>query len=175
MNRIKLFIPLLFFILLSGFFWVGLHLDPSEVPSALIDRPFPDFQLNRLDNEQQTVGKEIFTGEVSLVNVWATWCPSCRVEHPFLNRLKQQGVTIFGINYKDDSVAARTWLTNLGNPYRLNVIDKDGRLGIELGVSGAPETYIVDQQGVIRFKHVGVVDERVWQKKLLPVIKKLQS
>jgi cytochrome c biogenesis protein CcmG/thiol:disulfide interchange protein DsbE len=128
-----------------------------------------------LDNEQQTVGKEIFIGGVSLVNVWATWCPSCRIEHPFLNRLKQQGVTIFGVNYKDDTVAARTWLTKLGNPYRLNIIDKNGRLGIDLGVSGAPETYIVDRQGMIRFKHVGIIDERVWQEKLLPVIKKLES
>ena len=160
MHRIKLFIPLLIFVLLGGFFWVGLRLDPTEVPSAVIDRPFPSFQLSHLDDEQQIVGKEIFTGQISLVNVWATWCISCRIEHPFLNQLKQQGVTIFGINYKDDSAAARAWLTDLGNPYQLNIVDKKGRLGIDLGVTGAPETYIVDQQGMIRFKHTGVIDER---------------
>ncbi len=174
MNRIKLFIPLLLFIVLSTFFWFGLRLDPGEVPSALTDRPFPSFQLGRLDNEQQRVDKGIFSGQISLVNVWATWCISCRVEHPFLNQLKEQGIVIFGINYKDDPVSARTWLKDLGNPYRLSIVDKDGRLGIDLGVTGAPETYIVDQQGMIRFKHIGVVDERVWKEKFLPILEKLR-
>ena len=173
MNRIKLFIPLLFFILLGGLFWIGLRLDPAHVPSALIDRPFPTFQLSRLDNEQQTVGKEIFTDKISLVNVWATWCISCRVEHPFLNQLNEQGIVIFGINYKDDPVAARQWLTELGNPYQLNIVDKEGRLGIDLGVTGAPETYVVDQQGIIRFKHTGVIEQRVWEEDILPIIEKL--
>ena len=175
MKRIKLFIPLLFFILLSSFFWFGLRLEPGEVPSALTDRPFPPFQLSLLDNERQQVGKEIFSGQISLVNVWATWCISCRVEHPFLNQLKEQGIVIVGINYKDDSAAARSWLRDLGNPYQLSIVDKDGRLGIDLGVTGAPETYIVDQQGMIRFKHIGVIDGRVWKEKLLPVLKKLGS
>lgn len=171
MNRITLFIPLFVFILLSSLFWVGLRLDASAVPSALLDRSFPAFQLGDLDNPQRIVGKEIFREEITLVNVWATWCISCRVEHPFLNRLQQQGIAIVGINYKDDTMAARTWLAELGNPYRLNVIDKDGRLGIDLGVTGAPETYVVDHEGIIRFKHIGVLDERIWQDKLLPIIK----
>ena len=110
MSRIKLFIPLLLFILLSSFFWFGLRLDPGEAPSALTDRPFPPFQLGRLDDEQQRVDEDIFSGQVSLVNVWATWCISCRVEHPFLNQLKEQGVVIFGVNYKDDVAAAQAWL-----------------------------------------------------------------
>ena len=175
MNRIKLFIPLLLFILLGGLFWIGLRLDPTNVPSALIDKPFPTFELRHLDNEQQTVDKEIFIDQISLVNVWATWCISCRVEHPFLNQLKEQGVVIFGINYKDNPVAARQWLTELGNPYQLNIIDQDGRLGIDLGITGAPETYIVDQEGIIRFKHTGVIDQRVWEEHFLPIIKKLES
>ena len=105
-----------------------------------------------------------------MVNIWATWCVSCRVEHPFLNKLKDQGVRIVGLNYKDDSDAARQWLETLGNPYQWNIVDKEGRLGIDLGVFGAPETYILDEQGIIRFKHVGVVDQRVWDEKFLPVI-----
>ena len=173
MNRIKLFIPLLVFVLLSGLFWLGLRLNPAEVPSALIDKPFPAFQLSRLDDETKTVNREIFNGQVSLVNVWATWCVSCRIEHPFLNQLAQEGITIFGINYKDDTEAARTWLSELGDPYGLSIVDGEGRLGIDLGVYGAPETYIVDRQGIIRFKHVGVVDQQVWEEKLFPIFKEL--
>jgi len=110
---------------------------------------------------------------VTLVNIWATWCVSCRVEHPYLNKLAESGVRIVGLNYKDDTVAAQQWLTDLGNPYQWNIVDKDGRLGVDLGVFGAPETYVLDKQGVIRYKHVGVVDQRVWDEKMLPVINAL--
>jgi cytochrome c biogenesis protein CcmG/thiol:disulfide interchange protein DsbE len=170
MSRLKLFIPLMVFILLAGFFWRGLSIDPQAMPSALIDKSFPEFSLPRLQDETQLTTKADLLGEYTLVNIWATWCVSCRVEHPFLNKLKDQGVRIVGLNYKDDSASARQWLETLGNPYQWNIVDKEGRLGIDLGVFGAPETYILDEQGIIRFKHVGVVDQRVWDEKFLPVI-----
>lgn len=173
MSRLKLFLPLMIFILLAGFFWRGLSLDPQAMPSALIDKSFPEFSLPKLQDETQLTTKADLLGEYTLVNIWATWCISCRVEHPFLNKLKEQGVRIVGLNYRDESPAAREWLENLGNPYRWNIVDKEGRLGIDLGVFGAPETYILDKEGIIRYKHVGVVDQRVWDEKLLPVINQL--
>jgi cytochrome c biogenesis protein CcmG/thiol:disulfide interchange protein DsbE len=173
MSRLKLFVPLMVFILLAGFFWRGLSLDPQAMPSALIDKNFPEFSLPTLQDETQLTTKVDLLGDYTLVNIWATWCVSCRVEHPFLNKLKAAGVRIVGLNYKDDSAAARKWLENLGNPYQWNIVDKEGRLGIDLGVFGAPETYVLDKQGIIRYKHVGVVDQRVWDEKFLPVINDL--
>lgn len=172
MNRLKLFIPLIIFFVLAGFFWWGLSsdYDPQELPSALVDKTFPEFSLPRLDNEDRFTTQKDLLGEFTLVNIWATWCVSCRVEHPFLNKLAESGVRIVGLNYKDDSPAARKWLTDLGNPYAWNIVDKDGRLGVDLGVYGAPETYLLDAKGIIRFKHVGVVDQRVWDEKFLPII-----
>ena len=173
MKRLKLFIPLMVFIFLAVFFWRGLSIDPQAMPSALIDKSFPEFSLPRLSDETQLTTKADLLGEFTLVNIWATWCVSCRVEHPFLNKLKGEGIRIVGLNYKDDSDAAREWLDTLGNPYQWNIVDKEGRLGIDLGVFGAPETYILDEQGIIRFKHVGVVDQLVWDEKFLPIMNKL--
>ena len=173
MNRLKLFIPLIIFIVLAGFFFRGLSLDPTVVPSALIDKHFPEFTLPRLDDEEQMTTKADLLGEMTLVNIWATWCVSCRVEHPYLNRLAQAGVRIVGINYKDESVAARQWLHELGNPYRWNIVDQAGSLGIDLGVTGAPETYVIDRQGVVRYRHVGVVDQQVWDERLQPFFQQL--
>ncbi|MBU2707088.1 DsbE family thiol:disulfide interchange protein [Zooshikella marina] len=176
MKRLKLFIPLLVFVLLAGFLYRALYQDPRTLPSALLDKPFPAFSLPSLGENQQTLDASLLKGDVTLVNVWATWCPSCHVEHPFLLKLAQQmGVRIVGINYKDDTQQAKQWLVKLGNPYQATVVDETGDLGIELGVYGAPETYIVDQQGIIRYKHIGVVDERVWQESLLPIVKQLQA
>jgi cytochrome c biogenesis protein CcmG/thiol:disulfide interchange protein DsbE len=169
MARLKLFIPLFIFIVLALFLLNGLKRDPNAMPSALIDRPVPEFSLPQLGNEEQQVTQDIFKGQPSLLNVWATWCVACRVEHPYLNGLSKQGVRIVGLNYKDDIVEANRWLVEKGDPYALNVIDASGRLGIDLGVFGAPETYIIDSNGMIRYKHVGVVDDYVWQNFLLPV------
>ncbi|HHJ1518884.1 TPA: thiol:disulfide interchange protein DsbE, partial [Pseudomonas aeruginosa] len=108
-----------------------------------------------------------------LVNVWGTWCPSCRVEHPELTRLAEQGVVIYGINYKDDNAAAIKWLNELHNPYLLSISDADGTLGLDLGVYGAPETYLIDKQGIIRHKIVGVVDQKVWREQLAPLYQQL--
>ena len=123
--------------------------------------------------EQQFVTEQDFKGDVVLVNVWATWCISCRVEHPYLQLLADQGVAIYGINYKDEDEAARRWLADLGDPYRANIVDTTGSLGLDLGVYGAPETYFVDAAGVIRYRHVGVIDERIWRSRLEPIYQEL--
>lgn len=162
MNRLKLFLPLIIFVALAAVLLRGLDRDPNAMPSALIDRPMPAFSKPSLLEPQLVLNESVFKGQPALLNVWATWCPSCRVEHPYLLQLAAQGVRIVGLNYKDDSDAARQLLRRTGNPYEINIEDRDGRLGIDLGVFGAPETYLVDAEGVIRFKHVGVVNERIW-------------
>ncbi|TNE76060.1 MAG: DsbE family thiol:disulfide interchange protein [Gammaproteobacteria bacterium] len=174
MSRLKLFIPLLVFIVLAIFLLNGLERDPNAMPSALIDRPVPAFSLPVLGDEQRVESEALFQGRPALLNVWATWCISCRVEHPYLNKLSKQGVRIVGLNYKDDSAEAMKWLDEKGDPYELSVVDARGRLGLDLGVFGAPETYVVDASGTIRYKHVGVVDDRVWQQKILPIWQQLQ-
>ncbi|MFL3654681.1 MAG: DsbE family thiol:disulfide interchange protein [Halioglobus sp.] len=170
--RLKLFLPLILFAMLAITLFRGLSLDPSEMPSALIDRPFPAFNLPGL-GQSRPLSQADLEGQVSLVNVWATWCVACRVEHPYLNQLSQQGVPLFGLNYKDNDADAQRWLDELGNPYRFNIADRDGTLGLDLGVYGAPETYLVDATGVIRYRHVGVVDEGVWSALLEPLYQTL--
>ncbi|WP_207063277.1 DsbE family thiol:disulfide interchange protein [Motiliproteus sp. SC1-56] len=164
-RRLLLFVPLLIALLLGFFLWKGLYLDPKKLPSALIDKPFPEFALPALADAGQTLTVADVTGEVALVNVWATWCPACRVEHPQLvNIARREGIPIYGINYKDDRAQAEIWLRQLGNPYVFNIFDKEGRLGLDLGVYGAPETYIIDAKGVIRYRHAGPVDMAIWKK-----------
>lgn len=177
MTRLKLMLPLLVFVLLALVFWSVLkrdHYDPQYLPSALIGQPLPAFSLMQLEDEARVLTLADLPQQAFLLNVWATWCISCRVEHPYLNRLAQQGVAVVGLNYKDDRLKALQWLDDLGNPYRLNLFDPQGRLGLDLGVYGAPETYLVDRHGVVRFKHVGVVDEQVWQEQLQPLYRELQ-
>lgn len=172
--RLKLFLPLILFAGMAAFLFRGLSLDPQALPSALIDRPLPEFSLPAL-GEERTLSRAEVIGEVALLNVWATWCPSCRVEHPYLVQLAASGVPIYGLNYKDEDAAAERWLAELGNPYRANIVDREGSLGVDLGVYGAPETYLLDAQGVIRYRHVGVVDERVWQTLLQPMYQQLSA
>jgi len=172
--RLKLFIPLILFVVLALFLFRGLELDPRELPSALIDRPLPEFSLPGL-GRQELLSRQDVIGQVGLLNVWATWCVSCRVEHPYLQQLADRGVPIYGVNYKDDDADALRWLDELGNPYRENIVDSEGTLGLDLGVYGAPETYLVDAAGVIRYRHVGVVDERVWQTILQPLYRELNA
>ncbi|MFV8817428.1 DsbE family thiol:disulfide interchange protein [Haliea sp. E17] len=171
--RLKLFLPLILFAVLAAFLVRGLQLDPQELPSALIDRPLPAFSLDALGGG--TLDRDAVTGEVALFNVWATWCITCRVEHPFLTELAARGVTIYGINYKDDDGAAQRWLAELGDPYKATIADREGSLGLDLGVYGAPETYLVDAQGLVRYRHVGVVDARVWNEVLKPLYDQLRS
>ncbi|MCB1675532.1 MAG: DsbE family thiol:disulfide interchange protein, partial [Halioglobus sp.] len=124
---------------------------------------------------EQPLSRDDITGPVALLKVWATWCVSCRVEHPYLQQLAAQGVPIYGVNYKDDDAAALRWLSDLGDPYVANIVDRQGSLGLDLGVYGAPETYLVDAAGVIRYRHVGVVDARVWESILRPLYRELLS
>ncbi len=144
------------------------------MPSALLDKPVPEFQLQSLQQPDRTLTRADLLGQKMLLNVWATWCPSCRVEHPWLLELaREQGVRIVGLNYKDERSAALSWLERLDNPYVFNIYDVEGRLGLDLGVYGAPETFVVDSAGIIRFKHVGVINETVWQDILLPVLESI--
>ncbi len=166
--RVKLFIPLILFVLLALFLFRGLSLDPKAMPSALIDHKLPNFSLPALGQDKMMTPVDII-GEVAFLNVWATWCISCRVEHPYLQKLADGGVAIFGVNYKDEDAAALQWLEDFGNPYRASIADREGTLGLDLGVFGAPETYLVDNAGVIRYRHVGVVDDRVWTNVLEPL------
>ena len=173
MTRLALFVPLVLFIVLSVVLLLGLDKNPQELPSALIGDPFPDFFLPALDDSQQIVSPEDFKGQVLLVNVWATWCFACRIEHPMLNKLAEQGVVIVGLNYKDQRAEAKDWLDQRGNPYQFNIFDTEGSLGIDLGVYGAPETYLVDAQGYIRHRRVGVVDEVIWDQEFRSLYEQL--
>jgi len=174
-SRIKLFIPLLVFILLALVFlqlekrMISGDYDPSMLPSALIGKPLPEFNLTTLDNPNSVITSLELNNKAALLNVWATWCVSCRVEHAYLNTLAEKGITIFGLNYKDDQQKANQWLARLGNPYQLNLFDVNGKLGLNMGVYGAPETYVLDANGIVRYRHVGVVDEKVWQSRILPL------
>ena len=174
-SRIKLFIPLLVFILLALVFlqlenrMISGDYDPSMLPSALIGKPLPEFNLTTLDNPNSVITSLELNNKAALLNVWATWCVSCRVEHVYLNTLAEKGITIFGLNYKDDQQKANQWLVRLGNPYQLNLFDVNGKLGLNMGVYGAPETYVLDANGIVRYRHVGVVDEKVWQSRILPL------
>lgn len=163
MPRLLLFIPLALFIVLGLFLWKGLSLDPRELPSALLNKPFPEFQLSALSDPEKTLTKADFIGQPVLVNVWATWCPSCRQEHDQLVAIAaEEKIAVIGLNYKDDRDAALNWLQQLGNPYKFNIYDERGMLGLDLGVYGAPETYLLDAQGIIRHRHVGVVTAETW-------------
>jgi len=160
MKRLMLFIPLVVFFGMGVLFWVGLgQEDKSVLPSPLIGKPFPQFILNTVESGERL---NHLPQEAVLVNVWATWCPTCKAEHAFLNTLAAQGVRIIGINYKDDLAKAKDWLAAYGNPYAYNLSDPDGMLGLELGVYGAPETFLIDADGIIRAKHIGDLNPRVW-------------
>jgi len=163
MNRLLLFIPVVVFALMGIVFWIGLGIeDKTSLPSPLIGQPFPEFELGVVEDGRTLTTKDL-KGQPALVNVWATWCPTCKAEHAFLNELAEQGVRIVGINYKDDDAKARDWLSLYGNPYEYNLADPAGKLGLELGVYGAPETFLVDSQGIIRGKHIGDLNPRVWE------------
>jgi cytochrome c biogenesis protein CcmG/thiol:disulfide interchange protein DsbE len=173
---LKYLIPLVIFIVLGVFLAIGLKLDPTEIPSPFIGKPAPVFSASRLDNPEQKLAPADLQGKVWLFNVWASWCVSCRAEHPVLNELaKQQAAPIIGLNYKDGREDALKWLSRLGNPYTMSVVDPEGRIGIDYGVYGVPETFVIDKKGVIRHKHTGPVTSETVQQTLLPLIAKLQA
>ncbi|MGO4998543.1 DsbE family thiol:disulfide interchange protein [Oceanisphaera sp. W20_SRM_FM3] len=170
-----LFVPLALFLMACVFLFKGLFSDPTKLESVLLDKPVPEFALTSLHNPAQEYSRTIFTGKPMLLNVWATWCPTCRAEHEFLNELKaREDIYIVGMNYKDDRAKALQWLSNLGNPYAIDLYDPDGMLGLDLGVYGAPETYLIDSQGIIRYRHVGDLNEAVWTSTIKPIFEQLE-
>lgn len=167
-------IPLAVFAALGLLLAAGLKLDPREIPSPLIDRSAPAFVLPQLDDPQKLLSSEQLLGQVSVLNVWASWCVACRDEHPLLLDLAEAGnVALYGLNYKDLREDALRWLDYFGDPYRLSVSDEDGKVGIDFGVYGVPETFVIDQQGVIRYKHIGPITERDWQETIQPLLEQL--
>ncbi len=169
-------IPLVIFVALSGVLFVGLFGDPSDVPSPFIDKPAPEFELPRLYQPDQTMSRDEMLGKVWLLNVWASWCVSCRQEHPVFMQLARSGlVPLYGLNYKDEREAATTWLEDFGNPYVASGYDVKGRVAIDYGVYGVPETFVIDKQGVIRHKHTGPVTYEALEKEILPLVRKLNS
>lgn len=168
-------LPLLVLGLILAFFYAGFELkDARLLPSALVGQSFPAFSLPRLHDGDVLATERDLIGAVSLVNVWATWCPSCAAEHSTLSDIvRTTGIVLIGINYKDDAAKARQWLRERGDPYRFHIVDASGDLGVELGVYGAPETFVVDADGVVRHRFVGEVTERVWREELSPVVESL--
>lgn len=169
-------IPLIVFVVLVAFFAHGLQRDPSLVPSPLIDKPLPDFSLPLLQSPETVMTSGDLVGEVTLLNVWASWCVACRYEHPVLMKLSRQGkVRIVGIDYKDTRQEALQWLEKYGNPYAASFFDESGEAGIDLGVYGVPETYVLDRNGVIRYKHVGPVTDEILDETILPILQRLRQ
>ena len=171
---LRYLIPLGIFLVLVVFLAIGLGRDPHEVPSPLINKAAPTFRLPQLKEQAKTFSAEDMRGKVWVLNVWASWCVSCREEHPLLVEYAKTGtVPIYGLNWKDRREDALAWLNELGDPYVLSVADADGRVAIDYGVYGAPETYLIDQNGTIRYKQIGAVTPDVWQDKFLPLVQQL--
>ena len=167
-------LPLIVFVLLVGFLAAGLSLNPREVPSPLIGKPAPAFSLPRLDAPGQKLSAQDLRGKVWVLNVWASWCAPCRQEHPLIAELaKSGGAPVYGLNYKDKPTDATTWLGQLGNPYTATVSDVEGLVGIDYGVYGVPETFVIDKGGVIRLKHIGPMTPEALRDKVLPMLRKL--
>lgn len=172
----KFAIPLAVFVIIVGFLYVGLGRDPREVPSPLVGKPAPAFALPKLHEEGTTLGLADMKGQVWLLNVWASWCTACQLEHPLLIELaREKVVPIVGLNYKDEPDEAKAWLGKLGDPYVTSVADRDGRVGIDYGVYGVPETFVIDRNGVIRYKQIGPVTADSLGKQIIPLVRKLQG
>ena len=172
----KYLIPLGIFAILIGFLAMGLGLKPHEIPSPLINKPAPAFSLPLLDDPQQKLSAQDLRGKVWILNVWASWCVACRIEHPLLVEFsKTATVPVYGLNYKDKRDDAMRWLANFGNPYTRSLSDTEGLVGIDFGVYGVPETFIIDKEGVIRMKQIGPVTPEVLRDDILPLLKKLSA
>jgi len=173
---LKYIIPLLLFIILAVFLGLGLNLKPNDIPSPFINKPAPEFSAPKLNAPEEQLTPADLKGQVWLFNVWASWCVSCRAEHPILNQFaKQYAVVIVGLNYKDEPEDAKNWLNTLGNPYYVSIMDQEGRIGIDYGVYGVPETFVIDKKGLIRYKHTGPVSADDVQNVILPLIGKLEA
>ena len=169
-------LPLGVFAALVALLGVGLGLNPREVPSPLVGKPVPEFSLPQLRDAGKTVSNSDLAGRPSLLNAWATWCVECRREHPLLVEIARGGaLPVYGLNYKDDRAAAIEWLERLGDPYLASGFDGDGRVGIDLGVYGLPETFLVDADGTIVHKHIGPINRDIWEREFVPVLRRLEG
>ena len=176
MLRARFLIPLAVFAVMVVFLGVGLTLNPREVPSPLINKPAPAFVLPQLHAPDKTFAQKDMLGKVWMLNVWASWCVACREEHPYLIQLSRTGaVPIYGLNYKDERADGIAWLARFGDPYQLSAYDRDGRIGIDYGVYGVPETYVIDKAGVIRYKRIGIVTPEIIRDTILPLVKELNG
>lgn len=172
-SRLVYITPLVLAVGLGLILYTALGKDPNKLETARLNDPVPAFELSLLEDESSIVSQDALNGKASLLNVWATWCPSCRTEHPYLLKLASQGVPIVGLNYKDDRAKANQWLLELGDPYSFNIYDPKGSFGFDLGVYGAPETYLVDKNGIVRYRHVGEVNQRIWEAQIEPRYREL--
>jgi len=176
MKKVWVLIPLAVFVAMLVFLGVGLKLDPREVPSPLIDKPVPTFSLQTLDEPSRLLSSADMRGQVWLLNVWASWCVACRQEHPLLVEMAKAGtVPIYGLNYKDKRPDALQWLAKFGNPYKQSISDTAGLVGIDYGVYGVPETFVIDKAGVIRHKLIGPITPESLRDEILPLVKKLNG
>lgn len=172
----RFILPFVVFMIVAVFLFVGLGLDPHEVPSPLVGKPAPAFSLPQLHEPDKQFSLQDMKGKVWLFNVWASWCTACEYEHPVFMELSRQNlVPLYGMDYKDKREDGMAWLQKHGNPYTLVVSDAEGRVGIDYGVYGVPETYVIDKQGIIQYKHTGMVTELVLSEKILPLVKELQA
>ena len=176
LRRLPYLLPLIVLAGLAGYFWSGLGRDPNVLPSVLIDKPLPELALPPIAGRERGLASADLKGQVSLLNIFGSWCVACQVEHPFLMQLKAEGtVPIHGINWRErDEAAGPAWLKRLGDPYTLIGADPDSRAAIGLGVTGAPETFIIDAAGVIRYKHIGPITKENWEKQLWPIVERLR-
>lgn len=177
-NKLKtvgFLLPLAIFIGLAGYFWKGLTLNPRELPSTLIDQPAPAFKGIALDkHNQQVLNEQLFLGQITLLHVWATWCGVCKAEQNYVSQLaKTNKLRIVGLNYKDERQAALAWLAN-DNPYWVTIYDSSGKIAMDWGVYGTPETFVIDPKGIIRYKYTGMLTPQVWQDKFVPVLAKIK-
>lgn len=176
MGKLIRFLPLILFIALGAVLFRGLSLNPTELPSALIGKKFPEFALTSVLKASQTMTTADFKPGIKLVNVWGTWCPSCRYEHDYLNKLsKTDRFSIYGLNYDDERVDAAKWLTELGNPYQFSAFDEQGKLSVNLGVYAAPETFVVDHNNIIRKRFAGPLNPQIWKKEFEPLIAQIEA
>jgi cytochrome c biogenesis protein CcmG/thiol:disulfide interchange protein DsbE len=176
MKVLRWSLPLAVFAVIVAFLFVGLYRDPREVPSPLIGKPAPAFSLTELHKPDQRLTTADMRGQVWLLNVWASWCVSCREEHPLLVALaKANVVPVIGLAYKDNPADGIKWLASNGDPYRTSIVDRDGRVGIDFGVYGVPETFVIDKNGIIRYKQIGPITPDALDRTILPLVRKLQQ
>ncbi len=174
--KILKILPLGIFFIIIFFLFKGLNLHPDIIPSPLINKPAPLFALPTLDNPKKIVTNHDFLHHITLLNVWASWCTTCADEHEFLIKLaKNTDIILYGFNYKDDLTNAKKWLAEYGNPYQIIVVDQQGLSAIDWGVYGTPETFLIDQQGIVRYKVIGSLTQEKWDRELWPLIKKIQK